>query len=105
MLLTFVAIQVIFLLALLLGWTLAPKKPPVITVDVTFKPAGVASAPTEPPAPMPEEILEYIEQESEDHARQFRKNRARALFNEFNDWAIVFRALQREDDINADPTP
>jgi len=98
MLLTFVIIQVIFLLAILLGWTIAPKKPPVINVDVTFKP-GVAPANAEPVAPMPEEILEYIEQESEDHARQFRKNRARALFNEFGDWAIVFRALQREDEM------
>lgn len=47
--------------------------------------------------PIPEEILEYCEQESDDWARNARKLRVRALKREYGDWDAAFRALQRED--------
>lgn len=47
--------------------------------------------------PIPDEVIEYIDQESEEHARSGRRNRARALREELGGWEAAFRALQRED--------
>lgn len=47
--------------------------------------------------PMPDDILDYIDLESEEHARVGRRNRAKALREELGSWDAAFRALQRED--------
>lgn len=47
--------------------------------------------------PIPDEVIEYIDQESEEHARVGRRNKVRALREELGDWPSAFRALQRED--------
>lgn len=47
--------------------------------------------------PIPDEVIEYIDQESEEHARIGRRHKVRALREELGDWPSAFRALQRED--------
>lgn len=49
--------------------------------------------------PIPDEVIEYIDQESEEHARSGRRNRVRALREELGGWPEAFRALQKEDTI------
>lgn len=58
-------------------------------------PADVEVKPKE--EPIPEEILDYIEQESESHARDARRRRVRALKADTGSWDVAFRLLQRED--------
>jgi len=73
------------------------KSPPVIRVEVVTQ--STKSEPVVQDVLMPKELLDYIDQESEDHARTGRRQRAKALFAEFKDWDIVFRQLQREDEM------
>lgn len=47
--------------------------------------------------PLPEMILDYINQESDEWAQEARKRRARALYRDSQDWNTVFRQIQRED--------
>lgn len=47
--------------------------------------------------PIPEDILDYISQESELHAQQARMRRVRELKIEAGNWDAAFRLLQRED--------
>lgn len=51
--------------------------------------------------PIPEDILEYVNQESEDHARASRIRYARSLKAELGSWVAVFNQLQREDNPSA----
>jgi hypothetical protein len=84
------------------------KTPPVIRIEGSFSippefklvlqklPANIE---TDKPVdiPIPVEILEYVEQESEAHAVVARKQRARALYAEAHNWDVVLRMLQMED--------
>src|SRR5258706_9050821 len=99
MLLTLFSLCVILILSAAIGGFFAlAKNPPVIKIDIGLKPVQAPiEAPSQPPLPV--DILEYIEQESEEHARQTRKGRARSLFTELQNWDAVFRTLQREDAI------
>ena len=47
--------------------------------------------------PIPEEVLEYCDQESDEWARDSRKRRIRSLRGELGSWEMAFRQLQRED--------
>lgn len=47
--------------------------------------------------PIPEDILDYISQESEVHAQDARKRRVRALKLDTGKWDAAFRLLQKED--------
>lgn len=47
--------------------------------------------------PIPEDILDYISQESEVHAQDARKRRVRALKVDTGNWDVAFRLLQKED--------
>jgi len=60
----------------------------VIPADVEVKPKE---------EPIPEDILDYIGQESEIHAQDARKRRIRALKLDTGNWDAAFRLLQRED--------
>lgn len=51
---------------------------------------------------LPGDILDYIDQESEEYARQLRRSRARSLFQDSGDWDYVLKALKREDGILED---
>lgn len=107
-LLTIAILGVIFLAAFLRLWV----NPPVIQVslvglklpanlqislDQTHKviPADVEIKPKE--EAIPEEIIEYIAQESEAHAQDARRRRVRMLRLEAGSWDAAFRLLQRED--------
>lgn len=46
---------------------------------------------------LPAEVLEYIDLESEEHARTDRRARARKLYLDSQDWKYVMRTLKRED--------
>lgn len=100
-----IGLMAIFIAALFVLW----KHPPVIQVSFnvpdTFTliqqklPAKIETdKPTE--VPIPVEILEYIEKESDSWAQDARKRRVRALYNDSNDWKYAFRQLQNEDGIN-----
>lgn len=73
-------------------FTLSP-----LHIQLTTKvvPADVELASKE--EPIPEEILDYISQESEIHAQDARKRRVRAMKAETGSWDVAFRLLQRED--------
>ena len=103
-LLTLGGLGVIFLAAFVRLW----KTPPVIRIESNFVipaelklvlqklPANIETdKPTDPPIPV--EILEYVELESEAHAVVARKQRARALYAELHNWDAVLRMLQLED--------
>lgn len=106
-LLTLAALGVIFLAAFMRLW----QSPPVLTVNLTglkipeipsgfhltlqTVPAEIEVRPKD--EPIPEDILDYIEQESEPHARDARKRRVRMLKVETGNWDAAFRLLQRED--------
>lgn len=49
--------------------------------------------------PIPEKILDYIDVESEEHARSARRKRVKELRNESGSWDVAFRMLQKEDEI------
>lgn len=97
-LLTLAIVFVIFLAVAL--W----KHPPIINislpssfvVQLQHKPA---EAETREPTiePIPEEILDYISFESEQHAQDARKRRVRMLKEETGSWDAAFRMLQKED--------
>jgi hypothetical protein len=104
LLLTIVGGLGIFLWSFLVLW----KQPPVIRIEGSFNvppefklvlqklPANIETdKPIDPPIPV--EILEYVELESEAHAVVARKQRARALYAEAHNWDVVLRMLQMED--------
>ena len=95
---TFAFVLLILVLAAGLGGFYAVwRNPPAIRVEIVLPSKSVDAPATSPP--MPQEILDYIDNESEEHARIIRRNRARALFAELGDWKSVFNTLQREDNI------
>lgn len=106
-LLTIAAVSVTFLAAFIRLW----KSPPVLNINLSglsipdrvslslelkHVPADVEVKPVE--EPIPEDIIDYISQESELHAQDARKRRVRALKAEVGSWDAAFRLLQREDD-------
>lgn len=122
--LTIIATLVMLLLAAGLGAFFAVlRRPPVVHVDlgdVRFDVVGtldmtqaipstltvrvVSVQPTAPDwsaqeAPMPREVFEYTDAESDDWARTARRTRARSLFNELADWKLVLATLKREDGV------
>jgi hypothetical protein len=98
----------LILLILLAGATLGAfyafsRKPLVIHVELA-SPAPTISrqiaVPQKPVAdltPIPDELVQYIDQESEEHARVARRQRARFLYAELANWDQVYKALVRED--------
>lgn len=46
---------------------------------------------------MPQEVIDYIDMESEEHARAIRKTHARSLRVELGSWEKAFNKLQVED--------
>lgn len=102
-----IAIQgVIFMAAFRRFWTggVSINIPPIqivipdkLQLNLQYKqvPARVEVNP--PDDPIPEDILDYISQESELHAQQARMRRVRELRIEAGSWDAAFRLLQRED--------
>lgn len=105
-LLTIAGLGVTFLAAFVRLW----KSPPTLNINLSglqlpdhialaltlkHQPADLEAKPTE--EPIPEDILDYIAQESEMHAQDARKRRARALKQETGSWDVAFRLLQKED--------
>lgn len=101
-LLTLAVISTIFLAAFLRLWKTPPsvsiqvQLPDSFTVQLQHVPAKLE---TDKPTvePIPENILEYISYESEQHAQDARKRRVRMLKEETGSWEVAFRMLQRED--------
>lgn len=60
---------------------------------------GAAPQPPTIVQPLPADILDYIDMESEEYARQLRRARARALYQDSGDWEYVLNALKREDGV------
>lgn len=103
-LLTFAACLVILLAVAVFAAVFAVfKHPPTIHAEILLPAPNVSRQIAEPistkPDPIPQEILDYIDAESDEYARVTRRNRARTLKVELGTWDAVFRALQREDDI------
>jgi hypothetical protein len=73
------------------------KIPTNLTIGLTTQivPADVEVKPKD--EPIPEDILDYISQESETHAQDARKRRVRSLKLETGSWDAAFRLLQKED--------
>ena len=99
--LTFCLALVMLLAAAFLGAFFGVlRRPPIIRAEIVL-PAPNTSRQIATPAPdvspIPEDVLSYIDEESEEHARVSRRHRARALFGETGDWKVVLRMLQRED--------
>lgn len=103
-LLTIVLIGVTFLAAFIRLWQSPPtlninlsglRIPDRIALTLQHQPADVELKPTE--EPIPEDILDYINQESETHAQNARKRRVRALKVDTGSWPAAFRLLQKED--------
>ena len=69
--------------------------PPVVLKVVPTTPDDQQTIPTQPP--MPPDVFDYIAAESEDHARDSRRRRARFLYNELQDWKLVLDRLKAED--------
>ena len=110
-LLTLTCLGCIFLGAFIRLW----KTPPTITIRVPIHipplelvipeklsiqlqrvlPVQETDKPTD--ENIPEDIVIYCEQESDEWARNARKLRARKLKSELGSWDAAFRALQRED--------
>jgi hypothetical protein len=95
-------LTICLVLAILLSVTILAlvlvKNPPVIRIEVVPQIAQ-KSEPVVPEVVMPQELVDYIDVESEEHARAGRRQRARALYAEYRDWNIVRRALEREDNL------
>jgi hypothetical protein len=105
-LLTIAAIGVIFLAAFIRLWQSPPKLyinlsglsiPDRVSLALELKhvPADIETKPIE--EPIPEDIIDYISQESELHAQDARKRRVRALRLETGSWEVAYRLLQKED--------
>lgn len=103
-LLTIAGLGVIFLAAFLRLWQNPPslvvnltgvKIPETLAVTLQHVPAEVETKTKD--EPIPEEILDYISQESETHAQDARKRRVRALKVDTGSWDAAFRLLQKED--------
>jgi hypothetical protein len=90
---------ILLVAAALGGFYAVLRHPPAIRAEI-FLPAPNVSRQVAAPAlddPIPEDVLDYIDQESEEHARVTRRLRARALRQELGNWESAFRMLQRED--------
>lgn len=104
-LLTICVVLVILLAAAALGGFYAViRHPPVIKVEIvppdqTAQVASRQAAALIVDEPIPQDVLDYIDQESEDHARNGRRQRARHLRAETGSWDSAFRMLQREDSL------
>lgn len=81
-------------------------RPPVIRVSLNVPDSFTlvqqrlpAKIETDKPTdvPIPPEILEYINGESDAWAQDARKRRLRAVYNDSHDWTYAFRQLQQED--------
>lgn len=105
-LLTIALILVTFLAAFIRLWQSPPKLemhlhlsglqiPDRLALSLTHVPADIELKPIE--EPIPEDILDYISQESETHAQDARKRRARQLKSDTGNWPAAFRLLQKED--------
>lgn len=99
--LTITLILVMLLAAAFLGAFFAVlRRPPTIRAEIVLPSPNVSrqiATPAPDVSPIPEAIIDYIDEESEEHARVSRRHRARALFGEVGDWNVVLRMLQRED--------
>lgn len=101
-LLTLAGLGAIFLAAFIKLWHTPPSiriivdSPPEVKFVIQQMPAKIE---TDSPVdiPIPYEILAYIAEESEVHAQESRKRRARALYADAQDWGIVKRMLELED--------
>jgi len=105
-LLTIACVCVTFLVAFYRLWQYPPvirisfadlTIPDKLTIALTTQivPADVEMKASE--EPIPEDILDYISQESEVHAQDSRKRRVRALKIDTGSWTAAFRLLQKED--------
>lgn len=78
-----------------------PSAPTILRfepISLLVKGLEPAERPETPaPVPMPANVFDYCEQESEEHARVARRGRARRLFGELGDWTAVLEMLKRED--------
>lgn len=79
------------------------KNPPIIRAEIVYPAPNVSKQIVVPDAvtrePIPQDILDYIDQESEEHARTTRRARARNLRAELGGWKEAFSQLQREDNL------
>lgn len=100
--LTLAIIGSIFLAALIRLW----REPPEILINIGLPDEFTliqqklpAKVETDKPdvIPLPENVLDYINLESDEWAREARKRRARMLYADVQDWSVVFRQLQQED--------
>jgi len=55
--------------------------------------------------PMPLDVLDYIDAESDEWARISRRRHARALRSDLGGWTQVLAALKREDGVVEEPKP
>lgn len=98
--LTLIAVCVMLLAAAFLGayFAVARRPLPPIRAEI-FLPAPDVSRQVAAPViePIPQNVLDYIDEESEEHARIVRRHRARALKAELGTWDAAFHQLQRED--------
>lgn len=91
------ALLLVILLAGRFGWRF-----PTINInwDINLRlPPSVEKADETLP-PMPVEILQYIQLESDEWARNSRRARAQRLFAEVRSWDSVLHMLRMEDNIS-----
>ena len=75
---------------------------PTIRAEIILPAPNVSRQIAEPAPkiePIPQDVLDYVDQESEEHARVGRRHRVRALYTELGTWPAAFAALQREDNL------
>lgn len=93
---------VIFLAAFTRLW----KTPPVIRIELNTPPEtklilqhmpALAETEKSVEVAIPEDILKYIELESDSWAREARKKNARRLYADCGKWELVFQLLRQED--------
>lgn len=93
LLLTFFMFLVILLVGRL-GWRLPSIN---INWDINLRFQPKSDRPDQPAIPMPKDLVEYIEKESDEWARAARRTKARTLFSETGSWETVLRIFQIED--------
>lgn len=93
-----VCLGILLIGAMLGGFYAVMKHPPIFRAEIYLPAPNIAKEMVIPDLePIPEDILAYIDQESEEHARTIRRHRARYLRQELGSWESAYRALQRED--------
>src|SRR5689334_24967038 len=104
LLLTILCILSIFTASYLRLWRNPPKIEVTLNIPIpsTFRlqlQSLASDIEVIPPVdePIPEDILIYIDQESEEHARAARRKRVRALRADCGSWPGAFKLLQLED--------